>query len=285
MTEERIQKIMARAGIASRRQSETIIEQGRVTVNGEAVSLGDKADPARDTIRVDGEIISANVKLVYILLHKPVGVVSAAEAQKQEKRKTVRDLVPVEGRLYPVGRLDADSEGLILLTNDGNLTQHLQHPRYGHQRTYRVFVRGKLTDEKLKRWQTGIRLEDGKTAPCKVRVKQNMTGGTWLEVVMREGRKRQIRRVTAALNLHVERLIRLSFGKLELGDLPVGEWRHLTRDEVTALRAARKRRNSRRRRGSSGASGKRGKSHKRPGKESRGNSPGHKRRTERKDKR
>ncbi len=239
MPEERLQKILARAGVGSRRACEDLIRQGRVTVNGERAGLGARADPSRDTIRVDGEPISpgqAEPTPIYIALHKPAGVVSAASAQRQEKRPTVRDLVPVEGRLYPVGRLDADSEGLILLTNDGALTQRLTHPRYGHRKTYHVLVEGQPSPELVARWQQGVALEDGPTAPVQVRVLRQEGAQTWLEVVMGQGRKRQIRRTAAALGLRVLRLVRVGLGGLALGDLPPGGWRHLSQAEVRALK-------------------------------------------------
>ncbi len=239
MSEERIQKILARAGVASRRACEDLIRQGRVTINGVKAEVGAKADPARDTIRVDGEAIAADQAApVYIALHKPAGVVSTASAQRQDQRPTVLDLVPVAERLYPAGRLDADSEGLILLTNDGDLTQRLTHPRYGHTKTYRALVRGHPSPDQLKRWAAGIQLDDGPTAPCQVRVWRRLDEATWLEIEMGEGRKRQIRRTAAALGLAVERLIRTAIGPLKLGHLKPGEWRILEAVEVRALKRA-----------------------------------------------
>ena len=254
MTEERIQKVLARAGVASRRACEELIRQGRVTVNGKKAELGMKIDPARHTIRVDGEVVALKAaRPVYILLNKPTGVVSAASAQRQEKRPTVRDLVPVEGRLFPVGRLDADSEGLILLTNDGDLTQHLTHPRYGHTKTYRVLVAGHPSQEQLHRWRAGVALDDGMTAPCQVRVRRRLDSTTWLEVTMREGRKRQIRRTANALGLHVLRLLRTKFGPLTLTGLAPGEWRYLTDQEIRELKRESGRKSSTSRRRKSGA--------------------------------
>ncbi|MBN1964013.1 MAG: rRNA pseudouridine synthase [Anaerolineae bacterium] len=239
MPEERIQKILARAGVASRRAVEDLIRQGRVTVNGQAVELGAQADAARDDIRVDGERISTTDAVrVYIMLNKPRGVISAASSQPQENRRTVRDLVPLEGRLYPVGRLDADSEGLILLTNDGELTQRLTHPRYGHQKTYKVLVTPAPTSEQLERWRKGVELDDGPTAPVELQTRGQTPEGTWLELTMGEGRKRQIRRTAQLLGLHVKHLLRVQLGPLKLTDLAPGAWRHLTDDEVRALKHA-----------------------------------------------
>jgi 23S rRNA pseudouridine2605 synthase len=255
MPEERLQKILSRAGVASRRASEDLIKQGRVTIDGERAELGAKVDPSAVTIRVDGEIIkTADSSPVYIMLNKPSGVVSAVSAQRQESRPTVRDLVEVEGHLYPVGRLDADSEGLILLTNDGDLTQRLTHPRYGHKKTYRVQVRGLPTPEQLDQWAKGVELSDGKTAPCTVEIKKTLEKATWLQVKMGEGRKRQIRRTAIAVGLHVDQLIRTHIGKLRLTGLKPGEWRYLTDDEIkllkSGLRSANRPQGGKRRRGS-----------------------------------
>ena len=189
---------------------------------------------------MDGELLKiASVPLVYMMLNKPTGVVSATQAQRQEKRRTVLDLVPVEERVYPVGRLDADSEGLILLTNDGGLTQRLTHPRFGHMKTYRVLVYGHPEPTQLELWAAGVLLDDGPTAPCEVHIVQSLTNFTWLEVKMREGRKRQIRRTAGKVGLRVKRLVRTQIGPLSLGDLKLGEWRSLTDEEVRTLKASR----------------------------------------------
>lgn len=238
MPEERLQKLLAQAGIASRRASEDLINQGRVSINGEKAAVGAKADPAIDTIRVDGEVIKFEaVEAVYIMLNKPNGIISAASAQRQEKRPTVLDLVQVDERVYPVGRLDADSEGLILLTNDGELTQRLSHPRYGHQKTYRVLVQGTPASHQIEKWaKGGILLEDGPTSPCTVEVDKTIDAGTWLEIRMGEGRKRQIRRTANAVGLRVIRLIRTHIGSLKLTGVKPGEWRYLTEDEIKQLK-------------------------------------------------
>jgi 23S rRNA pseudouridine2605 synthase len=239
--EERLQKLLAQAGHGSRRACEALILQGRVFVNGRRAELGQKADPARDAITLDGEPL-AREPLVYYLLHKPRGVVSSREAQGE--RQTVVDLVPAKARLYPVGRLDLESEGLILLTNDGELANQLTHPRYGVEKEYRVLVRGEPDAERLAAWRRGVVLKDRETGaafrtrPAEVRRDEAVRAGAWLRVVMREGRKHEIREIGAALGLPVERLIRVRLGALVLGDLRAGQWRDLTRAEVRALKAA-----------------------------------------------
>jgi 23S rRNA pseudouridine2605 synthase len=233
--EERIQKLMAQAGIASRREAESLIVQGRVTVNGQRAKLGDKADPAVDDIRVDGERLRPEDERIYVILNKPMGVVTTVRAQEQEHRRTVRDLVKVEGHLYPVGRLDADSEGLVLLTNDGELAEKLTHPRYEHPKVYDVALQGNIPDEALDIWRRGIMLDDGLTQPADVKVLTRDRDLTWLRVTMREGRKRQIRRIASTLGYPVKRLIRTELDALKLGALRTGEWRYLTELEIKAL--------------------------------------------------
>lgn len=240
MPKERLQKLLARAGLGSRRACERLIREGRVRVNGRVARLGERADPERDRITVDGKPLPPPERLLYIKLYKPRGVISTVR-NPHEHRRTVTDLVPRRERLYPVGRLDADSEGLILLTNDGELAYRLTHPRYGHEKEYRVLVRGRPTAEQLKAWRAGVILPDGhRTAPAQVEVESRVTTSegerTWLRVILREGRKRQLRQVGKLLGLPVLRLIRVRIGSLELGDLRPGEWRHLTPEEVAALR-------------------------------------------------
>jgi 23S rRNA pseudouridine2605 synthase len=233
--EERLQKLISQAGIASRRAAEDLIRAGRVTVNGNVAGLGDKADLARDTVRVDGEALKAP-EFVYFLLYKPYGVVSTNKPQPQEKRRVVRDLIPHEGHLFTVGRLDADSEGLILLTNDGDLADKLMHPRYGHRKTYEVLVTGTPDAKTLNTWRKGVMLDDGQTAPAKVRVLEQRANDTRLEIVMREGRKRQIRRVASLLGHPVKQLIRTRIEFLEIGHLRPGQWRTLSPKEVRLLK-------------------------------------------------
>jgi 23S rRNA pseudouridine2605 synthase len=233
--EERLQKIMAKAGLGSRRAAEELIAAGRVRVNGNVANLGMKADPARDKIEVDGRPVAAPENLVYIALYKPRGVITAAESP--EGRPTVRDLVPLPGHLYPVGRLDIDSEGLILLTNDGELANRLTHPRYGHEKEYKVLVAARPDEEQLATWRRGVVLEDGtRTLPAEVRFEAAQGKGAWLRVVLREGKKRQIREVGKTIGLPVVKIIRVRIGALQLGGLKPREWRQLTAEEVQGLK-------------------------------------------------
>ncbi|RMG89410.1 MAG: rRNA pseudouridine synthase [Chloroflexi bacterium] len=235
--EERLQKLLARAGWGSRRQCEEIIEMGRVKVNGRIAKLGDKADPATDQIEVDGQRVRIKQPdYVYIALNKPKGVISSLEDELKEGRRTVRDLIPLPGHLYPVGRLDKQSEGLMLMTNDGDLAHKLTHPRYGHEKTYNVLVEGEITEETIQKWQKGLWLEGKRTRPAKVYVIDRQRGATRLRVVMREGRKRQIRKVAAMLGHPVRQLVREKIGPIELGKLKPGEWRYLSEREIAALR-------------------------------------------------
>lgn len=237
--EERLQKLLARAGYGSRRACEDLILQRRVAVNGNPAELGQKADPAVDRITVDGDLLPQAERLTYIALHKPVGVVSSAEAQGD--RQTVLDLVPTRVRLYPVGRLDLDSEGLMLLTNDGSLTNRLTHPRYDVDKEYRVLVKGEPNQDQLDAWRRGVVLidqETGKrlrTRPAHVKREAPAGDHTWLRVTMQEGRKHEIRDIGATLGLPVVRLIRVRLASLLLGDLRPGEWRALKPAEVKAL--------------------------------------------------
>jgi len=233
--EERLQKIMARAGVASRRASEKLIEQGLVTVNGQRATLGMKADPNTDIIEVKGERISAAEPLVYIALNKPRGVISAAKSP--DPRPTVLDLVNHKARLYPVGRLDIESEGLILLTNDGTLAQRLTHPRYGHEKEYAVLVAQRPDEKQLTAWRIGVVLEDGyRTKPVKVRITGTKGKGAWLKVIMKEGRKRQIREMGRRTGLPIVKITRTRIGSLRLGNLKPRQWRHLTPDEIAELK-------------------------------------------------
>lgn len=234
--EERLQKILAQAGVASRRGSEKLIEAGRVAINGRVVTaLGTKADPRRDTITVDGAIISQAEPPVYIILHKPPGVLSAASDERG--RTTVVDLVDAPQRIYPVGRLDLPSEGLILLTNDGELTKRLTHPRYGVEKEYRVLVRGQPSAAVLERWRAGGIEVDGRPVTGAVVELLDREGqDSWLRIVLTEGRKREIREVGKALGHPVKTLRRLRIGPLRLGDLKPGQWRHLTPAELARLK-------------------------------------------------
>ena len=233
--EERLQKILARTGFGSRRGCENLIKEGRVMVNGRLAQLGAKADPDTDHIEVNGKAIQAPEALKYIALYKPRNVISAVVTP--DKRKTVRDLVDESGTLYPVGRLDVDSEGLILLTNDGDLTNKLTHPKFGHEKEYRVLVAKRPDNEQLNSWRRGIVLEDGhKTAPAIVQYSRSHGKGAWLKVILREGRKRQIREMGALTGLPIVRIIRVRIGSLQLGYLKPKQWRHLTPEEVAELK-------------------------------------------------
>ncbi len=224
---------MAQAGIASRRDCETLIKARRVTVNGIVASLGDKADPARDTILVDGQPLQLKDEPVYIAVYKPRGVISTVDAP--DLRPTVLDLVDVPERVYPVGRLDVDSEGL--LTNDGELANRLTHPRYEHEKEYRVLVARRPDDEQLETWRRGVVLEDGyRTQPADVRIEEPFGKGCWLRVILKEGRKRQIRETGSRIGLPVVRIIRVRIGTLTLGTLKPREWRRLSSVEVADLK-------------------------------------------------
>jgi len=240
MPAERLQKLMAQAGIASRRHAEALISEGRVTVNGDVAKVGDKADLATDDVRVDGSRLRVQEQRIYLVINKPKGVVTAVSAQEQEPRRTVRDLVPLKGHLYPVGRLDVDSEGLVLLTNDGELAQKLSHPRYEHPKVYEVALAGNVPDEALDIWRRGIVLDDGPTKPVEVRVTGRDKEITWVKVTMQEGRKRQIRRIASLLGYPVRKLVRVQFDTLTLGGLKSGEWRYLSEGEIAKLQLSAK---------------------------------------------
>lgn len=235
MAEERLQKILARAGFGSRRLCEELISAGRVRVNDKVAILGTKADPENDSITVDRQAIPKLERKIYIALHKPRGVLS--DVDPKDQRPTVLGLVPVNAHLFAVGRLDLDSEGLILLTNDGELANRLTHPRYGHEKEYRVLVVGKPDNEQLVALRRGIVLEDGyRTAPAQVTVESEAGKGTWVRFILREGRKRQIREMGSRIGLPVSRIIRVRIGTLLLGNLKAGEWRYLTLKEIDGLK-------------------------------------------------
>jgi 23S rRNA pseudouridine2605 synthase len=234
---ERLQKILAQAGYGSRRACEDFITAGRVRVNGQVASLGQKADPAADKITVDGKPIAAAETLTYIALHKPRMVLSTLETERGDERQTVRHLVDVPQHVHPVGRLDFESEGLVLMTNDGDLTNRLTHPKYGHEKEYRVLLARRPDYEQLEAWKRGVVLEDGyKTAPVEVRFESAQGKGAWVRVVMGEGRKRQIRETCKQLGLPVVRIVRVRIGSLRLGNLKPRQWRYLTRQEIDELK-------------------------------------------------
>ena len=225
---ERLQKVLARSGVASRRVSEDLISSGRVTINGKVATLGDKAKEL-DRIELDGVPVLRDPNLVHYLLHKPRTVVSTAS--DPEGRETVVDLVSSEARIFPVGRLDADSEGLIILTNDGDLTQRLTHPSFGVPKEYLAHVQGVPTPAAIRRPREGIKLEDGVTSPAEVSMPQDGL----LRLVIHEGRNRQVRRMCEAVGHPVLRLVRVRIGPITDSSLSAGEWRSMTRDEVRSL--------------------------------------------------
>jgi pseudouridine synthase len=242
--EERLQKVLARAGVASRREAEKLIAEGRVTVNDRVIrEFGVKVDPRMDEIRVDTLLVardaaSPDSHRVYLLLNKPKGVVCTV--RDTHGRTTVLDLVPpFEGRrLYPVGRLDEDSEGLVLMTNDGELTDRLTHPRYGVSKTYDVRVKGRLSEEEAKRFEAGVWLSEGRTGRSRVRIRRSGTDVTHVAVMLYEGRNREIRRAFLKLGFPVLSVRRIRIGPVEARGLRLGQFRPLADDELAALRDA-----------------------------------------------
>lgn len=239
-TTERVQKILSQWGVASRRQAEQMILAGRVRLNGAVAHLGQKADPLQDRIEVDGKLLQQRPELLYLLLHKPAGVVSTC--QDPQGRSTVLDLLPASLRqnlgLHPVGRLDTASTGALLLTNDGAVTLCLTHPRHSVAKTYQVWVQGSPPESVLTQWRQGVWLDGRRTRPAKVRVLESCEPTrSLLEVVLYEGRNRQIRRVAEQLGYPVLRLHRVAIGPIQLGKLPRGQYRALSRDELAFLQS------------------------------------------------
>lgn len=235
---ERLQKFMAEAGVASRRACEELIRQGRVTVNGETASLGRSVEPEQDRVELDGKPVQKEQRRTVILLYKPRGVVSTSS--DPEGRRTVQDYFrEIPERLYNVGRLDLNSEGLLLMTNDGALANRLTHPRYGVEKTYYAVCDGKLTASEAAKLTNGIELEDGVTAPARVdAVRTTQRGDTSFLITIHEGRNRQIRRMLEAVGHRTLRLKRERFGPLSLGTLAPGEWRKLSDEEIKKLENA-----------------------------------------------
>ncbi len=229
---ERLQKVLARAGLGSRRACEELIEAGRVTVNGSVAELGRRVDVEHDEVVVDSVPLSVRSGLVYYLLNKPAGVVTTAS--DPQGRPTVVDLVPPDPRVFPVGRLDVDTEGLLILTNDGELANHLTHPRYGVEKEYFALVEGTPSAGSLRRLRQGVDLEDGMTAPARVALVP--PGG--LRITSHEGRKRQVRRMCDAIGHPVHRLVRTRIGPVTDRRLRPGSWRVLTAQEVRTLERA-----------------------------------------------
>ena len=247
MARERLQKLIARGGLASRRGAEQLIADGRVRVNGTLASIGDSADPDADRIEVDGRPLAAAAAPIHLAVHKPRGYLSSARDERG--RRSVVSLVDVPGeRLWPAGRLDVESEGLMLLTNDGDWANRVLHPRYGNEREYAALVTPAPTRPMLNRLLTGLPLEDGparllaarfEAPPREVR-RERVEDGAWLRVRIGEGRKREVRRLFAAIDCDVARLIRTRFGSLTLAGLREGEWRRLRPSETAALARARR---------------------------------------------
>lgn len=232
----RINKYLASIGVASRRKVDELVGEGRVKINGKTANLGDQVDPQKDVVEVDGEKVGEKEKLVYIALNKPEGYTSTAAHIKGEK--SVLELVQSSVRLYPVGRLDKDSTGLILLTNDGELALKLTHPKFHIPKTYEVKVLGNVSKTHLEMMEKGIKLEEGTTKPAKVQIKtQSLPHHSILEITLYEGKKRQIRRMLATLHLHVLELKRTSVGPVKIGNLGVGKYRSLDSNELTSLKS------------------------------------------------
>ncbi|MDP9353346.1 MAG: rRNA pseudouridine synthase [Chloroflexota bacterium] len=232
----RLHKLLARQGVASLRASERLIAEGRVRVNGVVVNAPGAVAEPEDDIRVDGRLVTASPTLRYFLLNKPRGVVSTASDEMG--RETVLDLLPTRERVYPVGRLDRDSEGLMLLTNDGSLAERLMHPRYGAHKQYRVEVEGGISEQQLARLRAGVQLEDGLSRPLETKLLHRTTERSTLLLTLGEGRNRQVRRTLEALGLRVLSLVRLRLGPLDLRGLQSGRTRELSAQEVRDLRQA-----------------------------------------------
>jgi len=232
----RLQVYLSRAGVCSRRRAEELIREGKVRVDGTLVTQqGLKIVPGKSIVEVEGKAIQEGNSRAYILLHKPKGVLSTARDER--KRKTVLDLIlPAVARVYPVGRLDKESEGLILLTNDGELAHRLTHPGFDVAKTYRVGIRGRLGKREKKTFRQGMELEEGRTREAEIRFLSSTGALCEYEVVLREGRKRQIRRMMERLGFSVMSLRRTKEGSLCLGSLKPGEWRHLKKEEIEELR-------------------------------------------------
>lgn len=233
--EERLQKIIAMVGIASRRKAEELISEGKVTVNGKAASLGMKADPDVDHIKVSGKLLKLSGPKVYMAFNKPERCITALS--DPQRRLTVKDFLKgVKISVFPVGRLDYDSEGLLILTNDGELANAILQPKNKIPKTYLVKIEGFLEDKHIQKLQKGIRLDDGMTAPAKVKRVRKTEANSWIEITIHEGRKRQIRRMMDRLGHSVIKLKRTKIAGIDLGKLPKGVFRYLTHDEVVRLK-------------------------------------------------
>jgi 23S rRNA pseudouridine2605 synthase len=240
MSAVRLQKVIADAGLASRRKAEELIRQGRVTVNGRvSTEMGLKVDPAKDHVKVDGRHLKPAAPKAYVILNKPKDVLTALEGPGEEDRPTVQHLLRgIKQRVFPVGRLDYDTEGLLLLTNDGELAQRLLHPRYHVPKTYLVKVKGVLEDAHIRALETGVRISDGLTGPAHAKKVRKTEENSWVELTIYEGRTHQVKRMLEAVGHPVLKLKRLRFGPLVLGTLPIGQYRFLTDTEIHRLKAA-----------------------------------------------
>lgn len=238
MAEERLQKFLSGAGVASRRRAEEYIRLGRVKVNGQAVTeMGHKIDPDKDRITVDGKEIKVVQQLLYLMLNKPPLVMTTMD-DPQQRTKVTDYLTDVKERVYPVGRLDYESDGLLLMTNDGELAYRLTHPRYQVPKTYLVKVQGRVSPEALQMLREGVNLEDGITQPAKVQVVATGKDSTRLTLTIKEGRNRQVRRMCDTVGYPVLTLRRIGFGPLDLGELPSGSYRRLNDTEIASLKKA-----------------------------------------------
>jgi pseudouridine synthase len=229
----RIHKYLAHSGIASRRHAEEMVAEGKVKINGHLAKIGDVVDSEHDKIEVGGKTANLETQEIYYLVHKPRGVVSAVS--DPDGRRTVTSLVPGGSRLYPVGRLDYDSEGLMLLTNDGELAFRLTHPKFEVNKTYRVLVKGVMNDKSVGYLEQGVTVDGVKTALAEVNIVEAQEHNTWIDITIHEGRNRQIRKMCEAVGYPVMRLIRTQFGPWELGDLPSGQYRALTPTDVAKI--------------------------------------------------
>ncbi|MCX7884817.1 MAG: rRNA pseudouridine synthase [Caloramator sp.] len=232
---ERLQKYMARCGVASRRKCEEIIFQGRVTVNGIAVNNIIIIDDEKDVVKVDGKIIKPEYEKIYIMLNKPVGVITSAKDEKN--RKTVLDIVKVKERIYPVGRLDYDTSGLLILTNDGEIAFKMTHPSKEIDKVYIAKVKGVPRNSDIERFEAGLKIDDYITSPSKLKIIKSMEKESLLEIIIHEGRNRQVRKMCEKIGHPVIKLKRIKIGELSLGDLKEGQWRKLTKREIEYIKS------------------------------------------------
>ena len=235
MSEERLQKFIARCGVTSRRKAEELILQGHVKVNGLIVNeLGSKIDPEHDVVEVNNQKISEKNEHVYIKLYKPEGYVTTVK--DQFNRKTVLDLINIKERIYPIGRLDYNTSGLLLLTDDGEIANKLLHPKYLIYKTYEAVVKGIISDDSINKLKTGVFIEDYKTAPAKVKLLDLKAKQSTVQISIHEGKNRQVRKMFDSVGHDVIKLKRISFGDINLKDLTIGQWKYLSNDEIKFLK-------------------------------------------------